>query len=291
VESPAISLLAPVRSGYTFGGWYDNGAFSGTAVTGIPAGSTGNKAFYARWLLIYAIEYTLNGGTNAPANPEGYTVEDTITLAAPTRSGYTFNGWYNNAAFSGTAVTTIPAGSTGNKAFYAKWTVITYTITYTLNGGTGATANPVGYTVEDTINLTAPTRSDYTFGGWYDNPGFSGSTVTTIPAGSTGNKHFYARWVKTQVLTLSTDQGEGAFSQDTFTIQRSGGTSSKTIVLEGGWSSVEWYVDVTRAVEAPEANGSIIIKAANYTPGPHTLTAVVGNAQGSWSRTISFTVE
>jgi uncharacterized repeat protein (TIGR02543 family) len=37
-------------------------------------------------------------------------------------TGYDFGGWYDNADFTGEAITKIAKGSTGNKEFYAKWT-------------------------------------------------------------------------------------------------------------------------------------------------------------------------
>ena len=166
-----IALADPSRVGYTFAGWSDNGA--------IAAGSTGEKTFTANWTPInYAITYNLNGGTNAQANPATYTIEDEVTLADPSRLGYTFNGW--------TEGDTIERGSTGAKMFTATWTVIDYAITYNLNGGTNAQANPATYTVEDEIELADPSRVGYTFAGWTDNG--------TIAAGSTGAKSFTASW-------------------------------------------------------------------------------------------------
>jgi uncharacterized repeat protein (TIGR02543 family) len=51
-----------------------------------------------------------------------YTIESsTITLDTPTRIGFTFDGWYDNIGLTGTAITVVPQGSTGNKTFYAKW--------------------------------------------------------------------------------------------------------------------------------------------------------------------------
>jgi uncharacterized repeat protein (TIGR02543 family) len=67
-----------------------------------------------------------------------------ITLLAPaTRADYTFGGWYGNARFTGDAVTEIPTGSTGNKTFYAKWTVNSYNqpITLTINDFTDPAAD------------------------------------------------------------------------------------------------------------------------------------------------------
>jgi uncharacterized repeat protein (TIGR02543 family) len=71
----------------------------------------------------YRINYHLNGGTNASSNPSGYTIgTEDITLADPTKEGYAFAGWYDNAEFSGEKVTKIASGSTGDKDLYAQWT-------------------------------------------------------------------------------------------------------------------------------------------------------------------------
>ncbi len=71
----------------------------------------------------YAIEWHLNGGTQNRANPDTYTAEDGLTLAAPTRTGYTFDGWYKNDDLSGTKETAIAKGETQKKIFYAKWII------------------------------------------------------------------------------------------------------------------------------------------------------------------------
>jgi uncharacterized repeat protein (TIGR02543 family) len=86
----------------------------------------------------YTITYNLNGGSGA--NNSTYTIESsTITLPTPTKSGNTFQGWYEYAGFSGNRVYSISAGSTGNKTFYAKWEVIAPTTYYlTVNSGTGS---------------------------------------------------------------------------------------------------------------------------------------------------------
>lgn len=71
----------------------------------------------------YKITYYLNGGKNNSSNPTIYTTNTLFTLKAPTRSGYTFNGWYRNKNFAATSyVTTIQHGQAGNIALYAKWT-------------------------------------------------------------------------------------------------------------------------------------------------------------------------
>ena len=144
----------------------------------------------------YTITYYLNGGSNPSGAPTTYTsTTSTFNLPSPTRTGYIFDGWYTNSSFSGSKVTSIAKGSTGNKTFYAKWTATSYSITYNLNDGTNASGAPTSYTIESAVTLPTPTKAGNTFGGWYTSSTFSGSKVTSIAKGSTGNKTFYAKWI------------------------------------------------------------------------------------------------
>ena len=121
VETGTITLKDPVKTGYTFEGWYMAEDFTGEAVTEIPQGSTGDITLYAKWLESYTITYELDGGTNAPENPESYNVEtETITLKDPVKTGNTFAGWYKDGGFTD-EITEIIQGTTGNITLYAKW--------------------------------------------------------------------------------------------------------------------------------------------------------------------------
>lgn len=186
----------PTRTGYVLRCWIPKGT---TAAFDFDTTITKNIELTASWALVdYAITYDLAGGTNDSSNPATYTViSDAITLAAPTREGYTFTGW------SGTDLTgdnnlsvTIAKGSTGGRSYTAHWTPITYTITYDLDGGTNAASNPASYTVESAdITLAEPTRGGYVFSGW------SGTDLTgddnlsvEISKGSTGDRNYTAHW-------------------------------------------------------------------------------------------------
>ena len=81
---------------------------------------------------------------------------------------------------------------------YAQWDGTTSTITYELNGGEWA----AGYTAPTSHpydeGLALPTAADikrtgFIFLGWYENPGFTGTCYTQLPANS-GNKTLYAAW-------------------------------------------------------------------------------------------------
>ncbi|WP_304528254.1 InlB B-repeat-containing protein, partial [Romboutsia ilealis] len=172
-----------------------------TKVTQIPSGSTGNKTFYAKWTLNnYTVKYNLNGGTHS-GNPITYNVtSSTKILKSPTRKGYTFKGWYSDSSYR-TKVTQIPSGSTGNKTFYAKWTLNNYTIKYNLNKGKNSKSNPTTYNVTSSTKiLKNPTRKGYIFKGWYT----SNQYKTKITSLSSGNKTLYAKWSKVSVNKAKT---------------------------------------------------------------------------------------
>lgn len=71
--------------------------------------------------VVYTISYVLNGGKNSSSNPAEYTgLTQTIALKNPTRSGYTFSGWYFDSALT-SQVTEIAEKSNGDITLYAKW--------------------------------------------------------------------------------------------------------------------------------------------------------------------------
>ena len=70
----------------------------------------------------FDIYYELGGGENAEENPDSFTTNTPdIILADPFREYYIFDGWYQNADFSGEPVTKIAKGSKGDITLYAKW--------------------------------------------------------------------------------------------------------------------------------------------------------------------------
>ncbi|MBP5470161.1 MAG: InlB B-repeat-containing protein, partial [Candidatus Riflebacteria bacterium] len=75
--------------------------------------------------------------------------------------------------------------------------IVTYTISYNLDGGTLSKANPTKYgSASATITLNNPTKDGYNFTGWTGSNGNTPQTTVTIPKGSTGNKTFKANWEK-----------------------------------------------------------------------------------------------
>ena len=121
ITSKTIKLSNPSKKGYVFKGWYCDKKCT-KKVTSIKKGSTGKVTLYAKWAKEkYTITYKLNGGKNNKKNPKIYTITSKmIKLAAPTRKGYVFKGWYRDKKCT-RKVTSIKKGSTGKITLYAKW--------------------------------------------------------------------------------------------------------------------------------------------------------------------------
>ena len=100
------------RYTYVFDKWFPEL----TSVTG-PATY---KATYTSTSRVYRVTLNVNDGTIGE-NVTDYTYGTAVTLPVPTKNGYKFEGWYDNAEFTGTALTEISDGAIGDKVFYAKW--------------------------------------------------------------------------------------------------------------------------------------------------------------------------
>jgi uncharacterized repeat protein (TIGR02543 family) len=200
-----LSSITPSRNGYTFDGWYEQSNLSGSSFNFLGPVNA-NKTLYAKWILNnYGITYSMNGGTNNPNNPTTLTIETAaITLQDPSKPGSRFLGWYDNAGFAGSPITTIPANQTETYQFYAKW-LDPVTVSFNSNGGT-AVASVTNLPGEVLTQPTNPTRNGYTFQGWFADSGFTTPYVfTTIPNQS---KIIYAKWSALNfTITFETNGG------------------------------------------------------------------------------------
>ncbi len=152
-----------VPEGAKFLEWYDNPEFEGDPVTVISAQDTEAKEFYAKLEYEeYKIEYELGDGgfLLGYEPPVSYTAQDEVTL--PTAENLSkpmarFNGWYDNADFTGEAVTSIPAGSTGDKIFYANFDTVIYEVeapdSYILNSGEDRTFHVLEASMDDLVSV------------------------------------------------------------------------------------------------------------------------------------------
>ncbi|WP_419501679.1 InlB B-repeat-containing protein, partial [Alistipes putredinis] len=202
----------------------------------------------AQWTApTYAVTLNTNGGTINSGNVTSYTYGVGATLPTAddmTYTGYTFKGWYDNENLTGSPIAAIGDTETGNKEYWAKWEANTYTVTLNTNGGTINSGNVTGYTYG--VGATLPTADDmtytgYTFKGWYDNEGLTGSPVTAIGDTETGNKEYWAKWeANAYTVTLNTNGGtinNGNVTEYTYGV----GATLPTDVTRTGYTFKGWY--------------------------------------------------
>ena len=208
-ESQDLTTNAFTRVGYTFSGWNTQADGKGTSytnqqeVSNLTATQNGVFELFAQWTVNqYTVTLDNQNATSAGTAEVTATYDATMpAITLPTRTGYTFGGYYTETNGGGTKYYNADGTSANNwniaseTTLYAKWTAITYTLTYELAGGSVASANPENYTIESgDITLVNPTRTGYTFAGWTGTGLAEATQTVTISTGSYGDKSYTATW-------------------------------------------------------------------------------------------------
>ncbi|MFB9330040.1 InlB B-repeat-containing protein [Paenibacillus aurantiacus] len=215
----------PTRSGYLFDGkWYTDSSFTQEYNFDSPVVNTlGDDQIYAMtlyagWIELEAdkflVEFNSQGGSKVMSIPNVVSGSTITEPAPPVRNGYTFGGWYKDAAFTNAwnfDADTVAATTT----LFAKWELASYAIAYR-DGADSAVmpgSEPATYTVETaTFDLSDPSpKEGHTFDGWYTDPQFRPSAkLTSVKVGSVGDLTLYARFkANTYSLTLDPQSGSG----------------------------------------------------------------------------------
>ncbi len=228
------------------------------------------------------------------------------TLPAPTKAGYSFEGWYT-APTGGTLVnsmTTVPMANTTYYAHWRKTTANSYTATFNSNGGT--TANPATIIKESGAQLgTLPTTSriNYTFAGWFT-AASGGTQISTTTTMGTANVTYYAHWVANPSVAITknptaatvvagnpftfsvTATGNGTLSYQWYSATSStaagtaiaGATSATyTATSSSGLNGKYYYCVVTSKVDsstktATSGRALLTVQAANYSTVKSNVT-------------------
>ena len=282
VESEAFQLPTPVRTGYIFLGWTGEGITEPQKTIEIPQGSTGDRTYTANWQVIeYTIITLLEGGNAGSSQVYFYTVEQTVTLPTPTRTGYTFLGWTGEGITTPQPNVTIPKGSTGDKKYIENWELTEYNIAMDLNGGSGQ--EKVVYTMTDEdFELPTPTRNGYEFVGWTGEGITTPQTSVKIPKGSTGNKAYTANWkVIEYTITLDTNGGP-VVSPIKYTVED---TFTLPYILRPGYEIAGWTLDgsgmlpFTPLIIYPGTTGDLHYK-AEWRLAEYTITMDLDGGSG-----------
>jgi len=181
-------LPVPTRTGgYTFDGWFTEPT-GGDEVTESTVFS-GDATIYAHWSRIYTVTFNANGGTVTPTSGTTGIGGTLSSLPVPTRTDYIFVGWFTSTT-GGTEVTTDYV-FTSNQTIYARWAAL-YTVTFNPNNGTVNLTSGTTGADGKLASLPTPTRTGYTFSGWFTSA--TGGTEVTTDYVFTSNTTIYARW-------------------------------------------------------------------------------------------------
>ena len=187
----ASQPAAPTRTGYTFAGWYT--AANGGSKYDFSKPVTGSVTLYAHWTVnSYTLTFNANGGFASEKSRSVAYGKAYGTLPMPSRAGYTFAGWFT-AANGGSKVSASTTMGAGNATVYAHWTLNTYAVSFDSQGGSTVAAQKVTSGAKAT-QPASPTRSGYTFAGWYT--AANGGSKYDFSKPVTGNVTLYAHWTK-----------------------------------------------------------------------------------------------
>ena len=236
-NSVTLATNTFTRTGYTWAGWTNNlttTVWQGkTKVTGSSLGlrsivDGSSVVLYAKWAAnTYTVKFNANGGSGTMEN-ESFTYDTAraLTANAFTRTGYTFAGWNTKADGTGTSyankqsVSNLSATNGATVNLYAQWTAKTYAVTLDWQDGSSGTPSVTATYGAAMPTATMPTRTGYTFGGYYTikNGGgvkyynADGSSVKEWDIDSS-NPVLYANWTPvTYTVTLDRQGGSGGDS-------------------------------------------------------------------------------
>ncbi len=199
-----VILLDPKdKEGYRFDGWYLNEE----KIEKITPDMTGDLTLVAKFIAEeYTITFDVDGGNDM--EPLSVTFDSEFTLEDATRDGFEFSAW----TLDGTNVEDGIWSISSDTTLVAKWTIVTYKITYKLNDADNNEENLLTYTWEDEVILLDPSRQFDTFIGWY----LGEELITTIPMNSFGDKTLEARFTA-HIFQITYELNNGTISSNNVT--------------------------------------------------------------------------
>ena len=194
----------PPKENHTFAGWYNGDEkFDFDADT---TNAPNVLNLVAKWdINQYTVKFVSEHGSFADQTIEHGGTIDTGKLTIPTVEGYTFDGWYADAAYSKKFDFTQPIK--GNTTVYAKWTAKDYEVSFVTEHGDAPASQNVPYNKTAT-NPGELTAEGYTFIGWYADDTHTIKFDFTKPI--TGDTKVYAKWEKNAPNTYALNVS-GAF--------------------------------------------------------------------------------
>ena len=277
-----VQLPTQTRTGYTFGGWYNGDTKIESGIWNY----TTDMTLTALWTAnTYTVTYDANGG-ECGTSSEDIVFDESYTVPTPTRTGYTFEGWFvGEKEYAGGTWQTA-----SDTTLVAKWTPrtdITYVVNHHKQNITGDS-----YELYETQNLTgtadASVTPDVNTYEGFTSP--DAQTVTIAPDGSLVVDYYYTR--NSYTVTMVTNGGEEIES----ITQKYQSALTMPDAVRDGYTFGGWFTDVSLTTEFTETtmplNGTTVYawwteenKASDFTysgTSAITINSYVGTSTTMW---------
>ena len=323
--SMALTANAYSRNGYTFNGWNTKSDGTGTSYTNsqsvnnLTSTSGGTVTLYAQWKPnTYTVSYNGNGSTSGStaSSSHTYDVAKKLTSNGFSKTGYTFGGWNTNSAGTGTSysdgqsVSNLTTTNGGTVTLYAKWTPITYFVTYSGNEATGGSTidSTHKYNEASALSTNGYTRTGYTFDGWNTHADGSGTnytdgqSVTNLSSVNNAHVTLYAKWkANTYTVKYNGNGADGGSTESSSHVWN----ETKTLTTNGftrtgykfnGWNSTAAGTGTSYAQNdpvknlTPEAGGTYNLY-AKWVPNKYALALDNHSADSSGTEMVYYLYE
>jgi uncharacterized repeat protein (TIGR02543 family) len=257
VAYPAV----PTKENHTFANWYADAAL--TTLWNFPtdtliSDTTLHAKWIARTITTYTVTFDVDGGIGV--THQIVVAGDTVVRPDdPTKTGYTFAGWYADAAR--TIPWNFPTDTLiSDTTLHAKWialTIPTYRVTFDVAGGSPVDLQTVA--VGETVACPAdPTKESYTFANWYADAALT--TLWNFPTDTLiSDTTLHAKWLRDTIPTYRV------------TFDAAGGTDvTPQVVVAGdtvvrpddptktGYTFAGWYAVTARTIPWNFPTGTLI---------------------------------
>ena len=264
----SVKLPSPTRKGYNCLGWANSGSASkADYACGASYTVKDKTTLYAVWqantytVVFYATDGNVNVDKKTVTYDSAYG-----TLPVPTRPGYTFTGWFTEPN-GGTEITADKkVAITANQTLYAHWTANTYTVTLDANGGSCST-DKITVTYNSAYSsLPNPTRTGYSFDGWYTAKEGGSQVTSGAKVTITSNQTLYAHWnADVYIITLDANGGSSLIKSKTVSYNSTYGTLPTA--TRTGYSFDGWYTEADGGTKV--TSSSKLVKSGSHTLYAH----------------------
>ena len=257
----------PIVTGYSFVAWKDkdnNFVTIDTSVVLVLSAISRDWNIFAEYEVNqYTITFDTNGGD--ALSPQTYDYNEQLSLPIPTRTGFTFDGWFANPELTQPFNDlTMPAEDI---TLYAKWSGVEYNVSIDYPANTGVTDTTTSVLSGDQFVLERPVVTGFTFNGWYDKDNnfvIIDSSVVLVIDPVERNWNIFADYDINQYTVTFDSNGGTAVSSITQDYDTS--VSEPTSPTKSGYTFAGWYYDsaltnpVTFPFNMPASNITLFAK-------------------------------